>query len=85
MEIDHEIISTAIHLLSADSRRVVVSYMQKYVQEVLVNCLVKLAQEKNVVRLTDHSDITIAVDMHVKNQTKQTNKTHIHHFDLSNS
>ena len=43
-EIDHEIISTAILLPSADSRRVVVSYKRKYVHEVLVNCLVKLAQ-----------------------------------------
>ena len=46
VEIGHEIISTAILLPSADSRRVVVSYMPKYVHEVLVNCLVKLAQEK---------------------------------------
>ena len=45
-EIDHEIISTAILLPSTDSRRVVVSYKRKYVQKVLVNCLVKLAQEK---------------------------------------
>ena len=34
VEIDHEIIST------------VVSYKRKYVHEVLVNCLFKLAQEK---------------------------------------
>ena len=47
MEIDHEIISTAILLPSADSRRGVVSYKGKYVHEVLVNrLLVKLAQEK---------------------------------------
>ena len=48
MEIDHEIISMVILLPSADSRRVVVtvSYKQKYVHEVLVNRLVKLAQEK---------------------------------------
>ena len=50
MEIDHEIISTAILLPSADSKRVVVSYKRKYVQEVLVNRLVKLVQEKSVVR-----------------------------------
>ena len=31
VEIDHEIISTAILLPSADSRRVVVSYKRKYV------------------------------------------------------
>ena len=46
VEIDHEIISAAIRLPSANSRRVVVSYKRKYVHEVLVNCLVKLAQEK---------------------------------------
>ena len=50
VEIDHEIISMAILLPSADSRRVVVSYKRKYVHEVLVNRLVKLAQEKSVVR-----------------------------------
>ena len=50
MEIDHEIISKAILLSSADSRRVVVSYMRKYVHKILVNRLVKLAQEKHVVR-----------------------------------
>ena len=32
------------------SRRVVVSYKRKYVHEVLVNCLFKLAQKKSVVR-----------------------------------
>ena len=45
-DIDHEIISMAILLPSTDSRRVVVSYKQKYVHEVLVNCLVKLAWKK---------------------------------------
>ena len=45
-ELDHEIISTAILLPFADSRRVVVSYKLKYVHEVLVNRLGKLAQEK---------------------------------------
>ena len=49
VEIDHEIISTVILLPFADSRRVVVSYKGKHVEEVLVNCLVKLAQEKSVV------------------------------------
>ena len=46
MEIDYEIISTAILLPSADSRRVVISYKRKFVPKVLVNWLVKLAQEK---------------------------------------
>ena len=50
IEIDHEIISTAILLPSSDSRRVFVSYKQKYVHEILVNRLVKLAQEISVVR-----------------------------------
>ena len=50
LEIDREIISMAIILPSADSRRVVVSYNGKYVHEVLVNHFVKLAQEKSVVR-----------------------------------
>ena len=45
-EIDHEIIFTAILLPSADSRRVVVSYKQKYVHKVLVYHLVKLARGK---------------------------------------
>ena len=49
-EIDREIISTTFLLPSADSRRVVVSDKRKYVHEVLVNLLVKLAQEKSVVR-----------------------------------
>ena len=50
VEIDHEKISTAILLPSSNSGRVVVSYMKKYVKKVLVNGLVKLAQEKSVDR-----------------------------------
>ena len=50
LEIGHEIISMAILLSSADSRRVVVSYKRKYVHKELVNYLVQLAQEKSVVR-----------------------------------
>ena len=70
-EIDHEIISTVILLpYSAYSRRAVVSYKHKYVQEVLVNCLVKLAQEKNVVS----PDMTKAVawDVVHRNKPKKT-------------
>ena len=37
VEIDHEIISAAILIPCADSRRVVVSYKRKYVHKVLVN------------------------------------------------
>ena len=36
----------SIEGLLSVNRRVVVSYTRKYVDEVLVNCLVKLAQEK---------------------------------------
>ena len=51
VEIDYEIIISTVFLLpSADSRRVVVSYKPKYVHKVLVNCIVKLAHEKSVVR-----------------------------------
>ena len=50
MEIDHETISSVILLPSTDSRRVVVSYKRKYVHEVLLNYIVKLAQEKSGVR-----------------------------------
>ena len=53
-EIDHEIISTALLLLSADSRMVVFSYKRKYAQEELVFCLVK----KNVVKPTDHPNMS---------------------------
>ena len=69
MEIDHEIITTAILLPSADSRRVVVSYKRMYVHQILVNRLVKLAQ---LGELTC-PDMTIAVDLDVKHQTKQNN------------
>ena len=74
VEIDHEMISTAIILHSADSRRVVVSYKRKYVHEVLVNHKVKLAQEKSVVRWTDRLDMTIAADWDVKHQPNTQNK-----------
>ena len=53
------------------SRRVVVSYKLKYVHEVLVNRLFKLAQEKSVVRWPDRPAMTIAVDLGRK-ATKQT-------------
>ena len=47
---------------SADSRRAVVSYRQKYVHEVLVNCLGGLSlPRKSVVRVTDHPDMIIDV------------------------
>ena len=57
MEIDHEIISTAILLPSADSRKVVVRHKWNYVHKVLVNRLVNLAQEDSA----DRPDMSIAV------------------------
>ena len=56
VEIDCKIISTAILLPLADSRRVIVIYKQKYVHKVLVNHSVKLAQEKSVVRRLSRHD-----------------------------
>ena len=50
VEIDHEIVSMAILVPYADTRRVVVCYKRKHVHQVLVNHLVKLVQEKSVVR-----------------------------------
>ena len=58
VEIDHETISKVILLPSSDSRRVVVSYKRKYVHEVLVIQLVKLAQEKMWL-----DELTIAIDL----------------------
>ena len=46
---------------------VVVIFKQKYLHKVLINRLVKLAQEK-----CDRLDMTIAVDLDVKPQIKQT-------------
>ena len=47
---------------SAFSRRAVVSYWRKYVQEVLVKCLGGLSlPRKSVVRLTDRPDMTLDV------------------------
>ena len=53
----HSFISAA-----ADSRKADVSYWQKYVHIVLVNCIEGLSLPlKSVVRLTDPLDMTIAV------------------------
>ena len=41
---------TVILIPSAESRRIVVGYNRKYVHELLVNYLFKLAQGKSVVR-----------------------------------
>ena len=72
MEIDHEIISTVIHLPFADSfkNKLLSVTSESMVHKVLVNCLFKLAQEKSVVR-RNSPDMTIAVSCVVKQQTNQ--------------
>ena len=68
-------------------RRIVVSYKLKYVHEELVNCLVKLAQEKSVVRWTDRPTMTIAVDLGRKatkpKETKEMVKPRKTHPDMT--
>ena len=59
----------AILCLYTDSKRNVVSYKRKHVHEVLVTCLVKLVQEKSVIRWMDRPDMTIAVHWDVKQYT----------------
>ena len=48
----------------------VLSYKGKYVHKVQLNGLVKVTQEKSLIRWTDHPDMTIAADWDVKIQTK---------------
>ena len=58
---------------SADLRRAVVHYWRKYKNEVLVNRLGGLSlPRKNVVRLTDHPDMTIDVYCGSKRTTTTT-------------
>ena len=60
------------------SRRVVVSYKRKYVHKLLVNRLLKPAQEKSVVKWTDRPAMTIAVDMGRKaTKTNKQNKMNL--------
>ena len=74
VEIDHEIISTAILLLPLiHSRRVVVSYKRKHVHEILVNRLFKPAQEKVWLGELTVSQWPLLLTWDVKQQ-KQTNK-----------
>ena len=71
MEIGHETISTVILLPSANMRRVVLSYKQKYVHKVLVNCLVMLVQKNSVVWWNERPYMAISVDWDVKQQPNQ--------------
>ena len=68
IEIDHKILSVAI--LPADSRRAVVSYWQKYVHLVLINCLGGLSLPRNIVCRFIWYDLN-SVDLAIKPQTNQ--------------
>ena len=58
-----------LQLLNSRERERVVSYWQKYVQEVLINRLGGLSlPRKSVVRITDHPDMTLDVTVDVKQQ-----------------
>ena len=61
---------------SADSRGAVVSYLRKYVHEVLVNRLGGLnLSRKSVVKLTDRPDRTLYVYRGKENNNTTTTKT----------
>ena len=80
VEIDYEIISKGILFPSAKSfKKDFVSNKRKYVQEVLVNCLFELSQEKSVVRRTDRPAMAIDVDLGCKetNTNKKPSKQNI--------
>ena len=69
---------------NTDSSRAVVSYWQKDVHLVLVNCLGSLPRN-SVVRLIDHLNMTIVVDWDIKPQIKSNKqnlkfmtKDHLH-------
>ena len=68
VEIDHEKISTAILLPSAEPLRELLSITSESMCTVLVNRLFKFAQEKSVVRWTDRPDMTIAVGLGTNKQ-----------------
>ena len=67
MEIANEMNSLAILLPSADSKRVDIRYIRKYVHEVLVS---QACPGKSAGRRIDHPDMIITVDWDVKHQTK---------------
>ena len=62
LEIDYEIISTAILLLLLLQD----GLLQKYVHK-----LSQVCQVKSMVRRSDSANMTIAVDLDIKNQNKQ--------------
>ena len=72
VEIDHEIISTTILLLSADSFKKGCCQLQaKVCAQITGYPLVQTCPGKSVVRWTGRPPMTIAVDWDVKQQNKQ--------------
>ena len=69
MEIDHEIVSTVILLLLSQEGMVSVTSQNMYAKYWLTDS--QACPGKGVVRLTDHPDMSIAVDRDTKPQTKQ--------------
>ena len=66
-EVPGSIFGPAFISPSADSRKAVVSFWQKYVHKVLVNHLGGLSlPRKSVVRLTDHPNMILVFTMDVK-------------------
>ena len=66
---------------SADSRRPVVSYWRKYVQEVMLNHLGGLSMpRKSVVRLTDRPGMTSAVYRGRNRKTQPTNQPFLYMY-----
>ena len=79
---DHGFDTHAGHILSflqsADSRREVVSYWQKFAHEVLFNCLRGLSlPRKSVVELTDQPDMSIVVYCRRKTTQQQIHYTEV--------
>ena len=69
---------------SAFSRRAVVIYWRKYVQEVLVNRLGGLSlPRKSVVRITDRPDMTLDVYRGRKTTMQQQQQSHVFYDSLT--
>ena len=71
MEIDLEIFSAAILLLPLIQEGLLSVTSKSMCTKYWLTTKSKLAQEKSVVRLTNHLNMTIAVDFDGKPQTKQ--------------
>ena len=73
MEIYCEIFSTVILLLPLIQEGLLLVTSERMCTKYWLTAQSELALEKSVVRLTDHLDMTIAVDWDVKQKTKPQN------------